>query len=456
MVAAIASPTAGAAPPQAAVGRANVPVAVGPVVADLNPESANSKTTAGRGQPTLTKLDSDIISAPAGSVLHLAAGRYAAVSDFSTRSGWVTVSGRGDSPAPVIEGASLFGAQYVRFVDVRFSGGVSIDHNPTLHYTQPASHIALENSTVNCGSTKTTPFTIGVLVRGGSNDVTLAGDLIEHCVVGFGSISQDRFSRDITITHCTLTDFPGDAVDLGGLSGVVISHTVISHIADPASIAHNDGIQFLGNVRNVSIVDNVLADSRSQLLFIQDATAGADDHTSLNTNILVARNVIYGAGAVAVQDQGGAGVDFIQNTLWHNHFGSLWLVRSADSGRYPTRTRLVGNIIQGLLFYQSSATVESHNLIVGAQAHFLYGPGDLVNVNPDFVSPQSGDFRLQQDSPARAAGSGRELRLAFSPGTLKKAGITTKASGSLGALQPGDRSTSAGSPIPASRFVPEP
>jgi hypothetical protein len=259
-------------------------------------------------------------------------------------------------------------------------------------------------------------------------------------------------SRQISINHCTFTNFPGDAIDLGGLSGMEISHTIISHIADPAKVYHNDGIQFVGNVRNASIVDNVLADSRNQLIFIQDAVSSPFDHTSINENILVARNVIYGAGAVAVQDQGGSHVDFIQNTMWHNHYGSLWLLRSVDSGRHPSDTRLVGNIVQGLLYYGAIPALESHNLIVGAQNHLPYGPGDLVNVNPDFIDPNEGNFQLKPDSPARAANYGTALRVAFSPRTLHTAQTVNARRQSIGALQPGQSPTSAGVPTAASTF----
>lgn len=416
----------------------------------LSPGQANAPSAAPLGLHGATNLDTDIAEASAGSVIHLSSGSYREVQDEAPRSGWVTVSGAGDPTPPTIAGAALWGAQFVRFVDVKFSTSVIIDHSPVFGYSQVAKDVAVVDSTVDCGSHTTTPFTEGVGIRGASRDITLRNDLITDCVVGFGSVAQDRFSRDVTINHCTFTNLPGDAIELGAFNGLVISRNVISDIADPSAVFHNDGIQFFGNDRDVTIADNVLANSRNQLILIQDAVKGTFDHTSVNKNITIVGNLIYGAGAVAVQDQGGVDVRFVQNTLWHNHFGSLWVVQSDVSGRRPQHTAVVGNIIQGLLLYQARLSLEEHNLIVGAQSHYVLGSGDL-QTSPAFVSIADGDFRLQRGSPASVAGSRKADQRALG-NAIALLPRPTRGGVALGALQPGSRAMTAGAPRFASAF----
>jgi hypothetical protein len=435
------------------VGRAAIPVSLGPVSVSLDPEAADATSQTGRGQPVLTELDLDIARAHPGATIHLASGRYTAIHDFSTRHGWVTISGRGDASPPVIDGAELWGAQYLRLDDVRFSSEVSIDHSTVHQYAQPASHVVLENSIVDCSSTQTKPFTEGVGIRGGSLDITLDGDTVRNCGTGLGSIAQDRFSRNIEISQCTFEYFTGQAIDLGGLSGVRISHSVIAHIFDPKRVAHNDGILFFGNDRNIVITDNVLADSRNQLILLTDPYRGRYDHTSINKHIVIAGNVIYGAGAVAIQDQGGADVDFVQNTMWHNHFGSLWLLRSEVSGRRPAETLILGNLIQGLLFYGAAPTVEAYNLIDGAQGDSAIGHDDLENLNPRFVSIRRGDFRLSAGSPARGASSAGAIRRYLKRSKFATSVIVNNPGESIGAQQPGQRAISIGPPMRASNFI---
>ena len=354
-------------------------------------------------------LTTALSSAPPGAVVHLAPGSYAHVFDATVHSSWVTISGAGDRTPPTIAGAQLFGTQFLRFVSVKFTSEVWINWSVDRHIAQRADHIQILNSVFDCGSTTTTPYTEAILVRGASENVTISGDYVHNCVVGFASMPQDLFSINTSITHCTFEDLTGDAIDLGGLSGVVIDHNIIRDIADPANYYHDDGIQFFGNVQNVSITNNILANSRDQLLFIQDAKAGYASHSSVNRNILVARNLIYGAGAYAVQDQGGQNVTFVNNTMWDNHFGSMLVMQSYFTRLKPT-VKLADNIIQGLVFYDAGASYENHNLLWDVRKSYSWGDNDLVNVEPSFVDPSRGDFQLERGSPGCAGADAEAAR----------------------------------------------
>jgi hypothetical protein len=437
-------------------------------------------------------LSSEIASAKNGTVIQLAAGSYPEVSDQSPRTGWVTISGQGDASPPQIDGASLWGAQDVRFVDVDFTSTVYINHNPMPTSTEVANNVQILNSTVDCGSTQTTPLTQGIMLRGGSRNVTIAGDLIENCVTGFASVAQDALSENVDITNDTFQNFPGDAIDLGGLDNVTISHNIIHDIADPAHVYHNDGIQFYGNDHDVDITDNVLSDSRNQLIFIQDAIAGTVSHVSSNSDILIAGNLIYGAGSVAVQDQGGIGVRFLNNTMWDNALGSLWLLASPYSGQEPQNTVMINNIIEDFsLFGTAVPTVDSHNLIVNGPSpsydvlstdggcprvekdngmfnspcpgvhSYTYGAGDLVDVDPSFVDPSGGNFTPGSSSPAVAEGTTAFSTTPDDPLDPDPTALTTDMLGqsfassvSIGAFQSTTSSVSYGASWNSSAYAP--
>ena len=413
---------------------------------------ASVSITPRRGGGTVSNLNATIATARPGTVIHLASGNYPLIVDETAHAGWVTISGSGDRTPPVIGGADLFGAQHLRLDDLKFSAEVQINHSP-IRQAQRADHVQILNSEITCGSNTDAVDTIGVLVRGASRAVTLAGDYVHNCVTGFGSVPQDITSVGIRIVHSTFAHFPGDAIDLGGLAGVVIDHDIIKDIADPDKVHHDDGIQFFGNMHDVRITNNVLANSRNQLILIQDAYGGSVNRSSLNSDILVAHNLIYGAGSVAVQDQGGLDVDFVGNTMWSNFYGSLWIVKSADSGRLPTGTVIVDNIIQGFLEYETGPIMENHNLIDEGALHTAYGPEDLINVDPQFADPRTGLFGLQPRSPAARAGVTYSDALTGTRLADDAFGVAVPAAPAIGMFQGGDPTRSYGVPMYGSDAV---
>lgn len=425
-------------------GRATIHVTLPLPYVTLGP--SNGQTPPGRFASGLSPLDETIATAPAGAVIHLSSGRYGEIIDQTARNSWVTVSGAGDHPAPTIAGAELWGAQRIRFIDVRFSGNVGIDHNPTLHYAQRAKDVEIIDSTIDCGSTRSTPASVGLSIRGGSLDVTIAGDYVHNCVDGLVSQAQDLLSRNIRIVHCTFAHFQGDAFVLGGLANVAVDDDVIADIADPANVIHNDGILILGNDHEISITNDIFANSRVQLIFIQPAVAGTVTRVRSNTDILVAHDLLYGAGGVAVQDQGGIDVDFVANTFWNNYYGSLWVLNSGDQ---PAEgTIVVDNIIDGFLVYKSTLADENHNLIVavaGPGPH-RFGRDDLLGVDPDFVDAQAGDFQLTLDSPAREAGSRYPTRVTIAIESKDMFGLPDPTRVSIGAFGAQDPAIAYGRP----------
>ena len=407
-----------------------------------------------------TTLQHALRRARPGTVIHLASGTYPQIHDSHLRSGWVTVSGAGDATKPVIDGAELRGSEYLRFVSVRFSSSIVLDHGGHAGQARHTEHFGLYNSEIDCGSNGTLHGgarhgNTGIQVRGASQGVTLEGDYIHNCTAGFASIAQDRPSANIAIIHSTIWGVAGDAVDLGSLKNVVIDHDVIgdAHHAGPERLWHNDGIQFYGDDTNVRITNNAIASSGGQLLFIQDAIKSRYTGSSVNRDILVENNLIYGAGAYAVQDQGGEDVRFINNTIWGNHLGSLLLRKSGFTHIAPTDTVVLNNIIEGFGLNHVKPMIDAHNVIdgyVNRKVRAAGRSGDLYDANPHFVNAAAGDFQLAAGSPA--------LRRAADPSTVERyAGavvpsliLGAKASAtSIGAMQPGYPSVAYAGALPS-------
>lgn len=377
-------------------GQQSVPVTVGAPTISLTPRSSMSLVEA-------------LQSAPAGAVIHLAGGTYPKIYDSVARSGWVTVTGAGDTTPPVIQGAQLWGSQYLRFVSVRFSSSMMLSHGPNGH-SQPTANIALIDSTIDCGSNGSLDGgarhgNTGIQVRGASQNVTLEGDLITNCTTGFASVAQDNVSTGVSITYSTIQGVSGDAIDLGGLANVDIDHDIVggAQHAGPESLWHNDGIQFFGNDTNVAIANNVIANSGGQLIFIQDAVKSDYTGSSVNSNILVQNNLIYGAGAYAVQDQGGLNVRFVGNTIWDSHFGGLLIRQSGYTKIIPTSTVIEGNILSGYGTQNVVPAVENDNLIAGyisPKIRAQTGPNDLLGATPQYADAADGNFELTGLIPA--------------------------------------------------------
>jgi parallel beta helix pectate lyase-like protein len=354
-----------------------------------------------------TQLLAALQSAQPGQVVQLASGAvFPDLWDMRARSGWVTVSGAGDAVEPIIEGANLEGSQNLRFTNVEFTQHVLIARNPTRGGAQPASNVQILNSDVNCGSTQTNPKTTGIVVRQASTNITIAGDWVHNCTLGLSTVAQDNPTDGLAVTHDLFQNFYGDAIDLGGLSDTTIANNVVENIHhSPGTIYHDDGIQFLGNTTNTLIQNNVLANSGDQLLFIQAAIAGQFNGVQTNSNIVVDHNLIYGAGAAAVQDQGAANLHFVDNTVWDSSNGAF-IIRKGTQGTTGATTTLQGNIMQSYI-QMSAPGSESHNLILSVSrptANTL-SPTDIIGVTPSFVNPSQGDFALLAGSTGSGTSS---------------------------------------------------
>jgi hypothetical protein len=352
--------------------------------------------------PNASVLSKDIRKAAAGAVIHLSSGTYPRLYDTKRRNGWVTVSGAGDATKPVIKMAKLWGASEVRFVDIDFQR-VRINSSPVKE-SQYAENIQILNSEVDCGATKTKKHgSSGITIRGGARNVVFSGDYVHACVIGFASDAQDPMAHNVSITHSLFENLYGDAIDLGAMDHLTIAYDVIRDIArTKGHDYHDDGIQFFGNTSNVVIAYDVIANSLDQLLFIQDAVKSRETKSSVNRNILVLGDLIYGAGAVPVQDQGGVDVQFVGDTIWAGRDGSLLIRRSGYTGIVPNHTLLADSIVEQYnLDHVHGGITQGYDLF--SRARRRGGPHVRVKARVGLSDPRAGDFALAPGSPARSA-----------------------------------------------------
>jgi hypothetical protein len=295
--------------------------------------------------------------------------------------------------------------------------------SPTRGTAQPAEDIQLLNSEMDCGTTATgSGEAIGI--RQGARNITISGDYVHDCTIGLASVGQDLPSTNVSITHNLFENFYGDAIDLGAMHNLTIADNVIRDIAhSPGSTYHDDGIQFLGNTSHVAIINNVIANSRDQLLFIQDAIKGRFSHTATNADLSVIGNLIYGAGAFAIQDQGGVDVAFVGNTIWASHYGSLLIRRSGYTGIIPNHTLIVDNIIERYgLMEVPGGIVEGYN-VFGSPLGPHHGTHDVYSRSPDLQAPRTGRFGITRRSPARRSSAPRPVLLSMARRSGAPAGM---------------------------------
>lgn len=387
--------------PPAQVG--TVPRQAPPVPAGPRLYVAPTGTDAGTGSAgdPLATLTEALERASGGQVIQLAAGGYPRATDRRERTSTVTVLGPAAGVATV-RGMTIEGGQELDIRDLHFTDIISVRYHPSRRLAQPARHVVFRTSEF------TAPAGQGCLTaRNGVQGFAVEDSWIHDCTTGFGagagaSIPQ---SSGLTFTGNTFERFTSDALQFGQWDDVSITGNVIRDIKDPCptgtNCIHNDGVQLTGNDRRVVIADNRISNARTQLIFIQDAVGPIDDVTVQN-------NLVYGAGAVAIQSQGATNARFLHNTVWGGKDGGLWLTQGYNRDGVtivPTDSIVANNVLS------------TYRRLGGAWTHISAGntiacrSGQRPTSNASegwtcFTDMGFADgYRLRDDSPARSAGS---------------------------------------------------
>jgi hypothetical protein len=216
-------------------------------------------------------------------------------------------------------------------------------------------------------------------------------NFIHDCRTGIGGPGRAQPSEKIRISENRI-ERTGDGIAFGHWSDVAIEDNVIKDMDDRGGVTHHDALQIFGDARKVRILRNVMAHSQHQLMIMQDGFGPVDD-------VLVDTNVIYDAGAYAIQSSGVTGLRFINNTVWKSGYGSLLLRRGNFPGEVgPSDTVVANNILYGLSFDRAVTAVRRNNLILRTPA--TPGDGEIYGYDPELEDPEGGDFRPRASSLA--------------------------------------------------------
>lgn len=357
--------------------------------------NGSDAATGSAGAPLAT-LTAALAQAAGGERIVVAAGSYPRATDTRERSATVTVTGPGAALAKVA-GMKIEGGQELAISGLGFTAQVSVRYHATRMKAQPARDIAFSAADF------TAPAGSGCIeARNAVSGLSITDSVIHDCVTGFGAGAGGAIpqSRGLLLSGNRFERFTGDAIQFGQWDDVRITRNVITGMRDPAGVIHNDGIQLTGNVRGVMIAMNRITDSRTQLIFIQDAVGPIDDVTVKN-------NLIAGAGAVAVQSQGATNARFLNNTIWKAKDGGLWLRQGSSrpgvARSVPTDTVVLDNIISGFKLLEGAAPIEAAGNAGYCASWETPAAGFACLPDVGFVS---GDYRLRPDAAARPLASG--------------------------------------------------
>jgi hypothetical protein len=354
---------------------------------------SGSDTASGDQAHPLATLTRALSRAAGGEQVTLAPGRYPAASDRRIRSTWVTVVGPADGSA-VVDGLAISGGSWLDVGNVTFTAGVSARSLWTpAAGTQAPAHIHLHDGDFSF------PGGTCVTARDGATDIVIEDNEIHDCLNGFGAGAGGTIveSRGLAIVGNRIEHMTGDAIQFGQWNDVVIAHNVIDGSYDPANRYHNDGVQLTGNSSNVRIEYNTISNSRHQLIFIQDAV-GAVDH------VLVQNNLVFGAGAVAIQSLGAERVRLRNNTVWANSAGGLRVGGSTPSGHPAAGVEVTNNILSSLTFFDGATARLAGNVVPCATSPASHPEGVSCVDSVGFEDAALGDYHLTVDAPARGLG----------------------------------------------------
>lgn len=412
--------------------------------------SAADRGGDGSAENPFRSLHDAVANLEAGDTLLLHAGVYSL--DRPLRPGpggrsdaWIEIKAAGDGPV-VLDGAAWKHTPEVR---------PRLGSTGLIHIEGP-SHLRLRGLTV------VNSLAIGIFVRGPSHHIEVLDCRVEHtyaCGIGVWN------THDIRILRCFVSDAnneeyrepgtpkppepPHEAISLGGVSDFEVAWNRVVN-------CHKEGIDVKEASRRGRVHHNVVIGMKRQGLYL-DAWFGLLEEVSVDHNFV--SDCEWGA-AISVEGEGstmrrvwihnnvlirnrGSGfysstwglnllrseVVIAHNTLWRNGRVDHW---SGGTGGIDLRSRamrdvtVVNNIVVESGAYgigadagaphpnpAIAATRIGTNLVFpwvalrGESDRPRYGKpaavesSNLIIEDPLFVAPESGDFRLSEQSPAR-------------------------------------------------------
>jgi hypothetical protein len=177
-------------------------------------------------------------------------------------------------------------------------------------------------------------------------------------------------------------------------------------VAEEIGSSHVDGFQTFDNngniAKNIIIENNKVFGLFHQGIMIGNATQGAV------ANITVRNNIFANSASWGICAYGAASLN-VYNNVFVNIKSSAIGFRAYSNGPIST-----GEVKNNIFYVFGAAYWAEGGSTIDASNNLLYKgdgtvdptkfPNDLVNVDPKFVNPEAGDYRLQAGSPAIDAG----------------------------------------------------
>jgi len=234
---------------------------------------------------------------------------------------------------------------------------------------------------------------VGNDLRGVSLWTGMADIVIDHNYIhDGGNLIETLGGTRVTINGNKFKTASGDAMFItSGWKDYTITDNEISDVRENGE--HNDCLQsYLGGT-NMVYRGNYLHDNRCQGFFLKD---GAVTNVTFEDNLFVdntAPCVISGCDAHSpqiVQTGDVANLVARRNTVWNNAGG--WVFR--DWGGGPDDATMDHNVAQTVGRAESVPLAEDFDILGATPTGFPKGPNTVINGNPGFISPLTGDYRI--------------------------------------------------------------
>jgi parallel beta-helix repeat protein len=287
------------------------------------------------------------------------------------------------------------GGTYQEAINNNIPSGISAS-SPTRVTAYSGEHVTLQPSSA---ATRVVYFSRG------SAYIVLDGLIVDGANVGYDGVKVDMGSHHIKFQNCEIKNAKNQGVLVADSSFIEFLRCSI----------HDNGVTDFSHGLYLNGADNVVDGCR----IYNNAGWGVHAYGSASNRNIVRNNLIYNNARAGNRGPGiglytGSGHKAYNNIVWGNREG-IGIGEGATNSKVHNNT-VYANSRPGIFVDSLSTTAEILNNIVFSNAGGILNQGsatvlrnNLVDVDPKFLSPSSGDFRLQNGSPAIDAGTGSDI-----------------------------------------------
>jgi hypothetical protein len=238
------------------------------------------------------------------------------------------------------------------------------------------------------------------------NNVYLAKNKMYKCNKGFIVGGSNWLVEDNAVERLVYYSEDADYSRFFGENHIIRNNYFHGTRAEEIGSSHVDGFQTFNN--NGAIAKNIIIESNIvDGLYHEGIMAEGGDGS--HDNIIVRNNIFMNSGSWGLCIYGVTNLK-VYNNVFANITSTAIGIRKSKSSGSASSAEIKNNI-----FYNFGAAYwAEEGSTLDARSNLLYRedgtidpsafPNDLVNIDPKFVNPQAGDFRLQADSPAIDSG----------------------------------------------------